>query len=97
MKTLKNLMMQSLPGVTITFMIAAFVFVYFMPNMVTTIPAGYIGVLWKRFDNGTVINNFFEKETSCFYPGIRSFYMMLVCRGSAKTTTLSPQTGWRLV
>jgi regulator of protease activity HflC (stomatin/prohibitin superfamily) len=68
MKTLKNLMMQSLPGVTITFMIVAFVFVYFIPNMVTTIPAGYIGVLWKRFDNGTVINAFFREGNRLILP-----------------------------
>lgn len=68
MKALKKYIMRSLPGVTIAFMIAAFVFVYFMPNMVTTIPAGYIGVLWKRFDDGTVINHFFREGNRMILP-----------------------------
>lgn len=68
MKALKNFMMRSLPGVTIAFMIAAFIFVYFTPNMVTTIPAGYVGVLWKRFNDGTVTNHFFREGNRLILP-----------------------------
>lgn len=68
MKALKDFIMRSLPGVTIAFMIAAFIFVYFTPNMVTTIPAGYIGVFWKRFDEGTVTNHFFREGNRLILP-----------------------------
>lgn len=68
MKAVKDFIMRSLPGVTIAFMITAFIFVYFTPNMVTTIPAGYIGVLWKRFDDGTVTNHFFREGNRLILP-----------------------------
>lgn len=68
MKALKNFMMRSLPGVTITFMIAMFIMVYFTPNMVITIPAGYIGVLWKRFDDGTMTNRFYREGNRLILP-----------------------------
>ncbi|WP_193173822.1 prohibitin family protein [Nisaea nitritireducens] len=68
MKALKNFMMRSLPGVTIAFMIAAFIMIYFTPNMVITIPAGYIGVLWKRFDNGTITNRFYREGNRLILP-----------------------------
>ena len=37
-------------------MVATLVAVVLYPHMVITVPSGFIGVLWKRFSNGTVLD-----------------------------------------
>src|SRR5215217_1681065 len=45
-----------LPGIVIYLMVAALGGVVFYPRVVKTVPSGHIGVLWKRFENGTVLD-----------------------------------------
>src|SRR5262249_49179964 len=45
-----------LPAVVIYLMVATLVGVVLYPHMVVTVPSGYVGVLWKRFGGGTVLD-----------------------------------------
>src|SRR5215203_6956124 len=45
-----------MPGVVIYLMVAALIGLLFYPRVVKTVPSGHIGVLWKRFENGTVLD-----------------------------------------
>src|SRR4029077_20095218 len=47
---------RHLPGGVIYLMVAALVGVVLYPHMVITVPSGYVGVLWKRFGGGTVLD-----------------------------------------
>jgi regulator of protease activity HflC (stomatin/prohibitin superfamily) len=53
-------------------MIAGFVMlvvlIFMLPSMVITIPAGHLGVLWKRFGGGTVINQVVREGTKMILP-----------------------------
>src|SRR5256886_2927106 len=46
---------RHLPSIVIYLMVATLVAVVLYPHMVITVPSGYVGVLWKRFSNGTVL------------------------------------------
>jgi regulator of protease activity HflC (stomatin/prohibitin superfamily) len=45
-----------LPRVVIFLMLATLVVVVLVPHIVVTVPSGQVGVLWKRFANGTVLD-----------------------------------------
>jgi regulator of protease activity HflC (stomatin/prohibitin superfamily) len=45
-----------LPGLVIYLMVAALLTLVFYPRVVVTVPSGQVGVLWKRFHNGTVLD-----------------------------------------
>src|SRR5438445_6051422 len=45
-----------LPMVVIYLMVATLVAVVLYPHMVVTVPSGQVGVLWKRFGGGTVLD-----------------------------------------
>ena len=45
-----------LPTVVIYLMVATLVAVVLYPHMVVTVPSGHVGVLWKRFGGGTVLD-----------------------------------------
>src|SRR5215207_7007209 len=45
-----------MPGLVIYLMVAALVGLVFFPHVVKTVPSGHVGVLWKRFQNGTVLD-----------------------------------------
>src|SRR5947209_14313062 len=45
-----------LPMVVIYLMVATLVATVPYPHMVITVPSGYVGVLWKRFGGGTVLD-----------------------------------------
>jgi len=45
-----------LPMVVVYLMVATFVAIVLYPHMVVTVPSGYVGVLWKRFGGGTVLD-----------------------------------------
>ena len=47
---------RSLPSLVIYLMIAALVAVVLYPKVVVTVPSGHVGVLWKRFAGGTVLD-----------------------------------------
>src|SRR5256884_8280823 len=45
-----------LPSAVIYLMVATLVAVVLYPHMVITVPSGEVGVLWKRFGGGTVLD-----------------------------------------
>jgi regulator of protease activity HflC (stomatin/prohibitin superfamily) len=47
---------RRLPTIVIYLMIATLVAIVLYPHVVVTVPAGHVGVLWKRFGGGTVID-----------------------------------------
>src|SRR5215472_3808046 len=47
---------RHLPSVVIYLMVATLVAVVLYPHMVVTVPSGQVGVLWKRFGGGTVLD-----------------------------------------
>ena len=47
---------RQLPMLVIYLLVATLVGVILAPFMLVTIPSGYVGVLWKRFGGGTVLN-----------------------------------------
>jgi regulator of protease activity HflC (stomatin/prohibitin superfamily) len=47
---------RHLPSVVIYVMVATLVAVVLYPHMVITVPSGQVGVLWKRFGGGTVLD-----------------------------------------
>jgi regulator of protease activity HflC (stomatin/prohibitin superfamily) len=47
---------RHLPSVVIYLMVATLVGVVLSPHMVVTVPSGHVGVLWKRFGGGTVLD-----------------------------------------
>ena len=46
---------------------------FMMPSMVVTIPAGHLGVLWKRFGGGTVVDHVIKEGTSLILPWDKIF------------------------
>src|SRR5215210_1207057 len=47
---------KKLPGIVIYLMVATLAGFVFFPHVVKTVPSGHVGVLWKRFQNGTVLD-----------------------------------------
>jgi hypothetical protein len=47
---------RHLPSVVIYLMVTTLVAVVLYPHMVVTVPSGQVGVLWKRFGGGTVLD-----------------------------------------
>src|SRR5216684_3037168 len=47
---------RHLPSVVIYWMVVTLVGIVLYPHMVQTVPSGEIGVLWKRFGGGTVLD-----------------------------------------
>ena len=47
---------QRLPLIVIYLMLATLIGVILAPYVLVTVPSGYVGVLWKRFGGGTVLN-----------------------------------------
>jgi regulator of protease activity HflC (stomatin/prohibitin superfamily) len=45
-----------LPMAVIYLMVATLIAVILAPHVLVTVPSGYVGVLWKRFGGGTVLN-----------------------------------------
>ena len=45
-----------LPRIVLYLMVATLLAVVLLPYIVVTVPSGYVGVLWKRFGNGTVLD-----------------------------------------
>jgi regulator of protease activity HflC (stomatin/prohibitin superfamily) len=45
-----------LPSVVIYFMVATLLAIVLYPHVAVTVPSGHVGVLWKRFGGGTVLD-----------------------------------------
>ncbi len=52
----RRVLERHLPSVVIYLMVATLVAVVLYPHMVVTVPSGQVGVLWKRFGGGTVLD-----------------------------------------
>ena len=53
--------------------IAAGAFMFLIPYIWYTIPAGHVGVLWKRFEGGTVLNRVISEGTRLILPWDRLY------------------------
>ena len=47
---------RHLPRIVLYLMVATLVAVVLLPLVVVTVPSGFVGVLWTRFGNGTVLD-----------------------------------------
>src|SRR6266702_7437920 len=47
---------RHLPSAVIYLMVATLVAIVLYPHMVVTVPSGEVGVLWKRFGGGTLLD-----------------------------------------
>jgi regulator of protease activity HflC (stomatin/prohibitin superfamily) len=47
---------RNLPSAVIYLMVATLVAIVLFPHVAVTVPSGHVGVLWKRFGGGTVLN-----------------------------------------
>src|SRR6201989_2990918 len=52
----RRLLERYLPMVVVYLMVATLVAIVLYPHMVVTVPSGQVGVLWKRFGGGTVLD-----------------------------------------
>jgi regulator of protease activity HflC (stomatin/prohibitin superfamily) len=52
----RRFVVRHLPSVVIYLMITTLVAIVLYPHMVVTVPSGHVGVLWKRFGGGTVLD-----------------------------------------
>jgi len=57
-----------LMAMTVTLMILTFVGVASIPHVLVTISAGHVGVLWKRFGGGTVLDQVYDEGTHLISP-----------------------------
>src|SRR5262245_29391738 len=48
---------RHLPRLVFYLMVLTFVGVVLFPHVVVTVPSGHVGVLWRRFGNGTVLDS----------------------------------------
>jgi prohibitin 1 len=64
---------QRLPELAVALFVLVFLLVYFAPNIVYTIDAGHVGVLWKRFGGGTVLNRPLREGLHLVWPWDRVF------------------------
>ncbi|OYO30329.1 prohibitin family protein [Janthinobacterium sp. PC23-8] len=53
---------------TLTAMVLLTIMVVLSPHVIRTVPAGHVGVLWKRFQQGTVIDTTFAEGTHFILP-----------------------------
>src|SRR4051812_40415504 len=47
---------RQLPNLVIFLMVATLICIVLYPHMVVSVPSGQVGVLWKRFGGGTVLD-----------------------------------------
>src|SRR5262249_20567950 len=83
-----------LPMVVVYLMVATLVAIVLYPHMVVTVPSGYVGVLWKRFGGGTVLDprRLKNEGSISFCPGTRCFCTTCGCNPLPSPTTPSPAT-----
>src|SRR5665213_2689152 len=56
------------PEIAVVVMIVVFMFVYFADNIFFTIPPGSVGVLWKRFGGGTILDHYLGEGIHVILP-----------------------------
>ncbi|HEY5209081.1 MAG TPA: prohibitin family protein [Stellaceae bacterium] len=56
------------PEIAVVVMIVVFMFVYFADNIFYTIPPGSVGVLWKRFGGGTILDHYLGEGIHVILP-----------------------------
>ncbi len=53
----RNFVERYLPNITIFLMVTTLIAIVLYPHMVVSVPSGQVGVLWKRFGGGTVLDH----------------------------------------
>jgi regulator of protease activity HflC (stomatin/prohibitin superfamily) len=59
---------RRLMSVTVILMLAAFAALASVPYVLVNVPAGHVGVLWKRFGGGTVLDRVYNEGTHLILP-----------------------------
>jgi|AGTN01.1.fsa_nt_gi Membrane protease subunits, stomatin/prohibitin homologs len=59
---------RRLVAVILTLMLVFFVFLALVPYILVDVPAGHIGVLWRRFGGGTVLDRVYGEGTHLILP-----------------------------
>jgi regulator of protease activity HflC (stomatin/prohibitin superfamily) len=59
---------ETLMRIVLCILVLALMVIYFAPNIIITIPAGHVGVLWSRFGGGTVTDRIYEEGIHLIFP-----------------------------
>jgi regulator of protease activity HflC (stomatin/prohibitin superfamily) len=59
---------EALMRIVLCILVLALMVIYFAPNIIISIPAGYVGVLWSRFGGGTVTDRVYEEGIHLIFP-----------------------------
>jgi regulator of protease activity HflC (stomatin/prohibitin superfamily) len=59
---------EALMRIVLCILVLALMVIYFAPNMIITIPAGHVGVLWSRFGGGTVTDRVYGEGIHLIFP-----------------------------
>ena len=59
--------------IVILIFLLVLVVLYFAPNIFYNIPSGHVGVLWRRFDGGTVTNEYLPEGMHAIWPWDKIF------------------------
>src|SRR6202011_4111492 len=70
---------RQLPMLVIYLLVATLVGVVLAPFILVTVPSGYVGVLWKRFGGGAVLDPNKTKGCASLCRGTKYFCMILGC------------------
>jgi len=62
------------PELAVFVLLGVLLAIVLAPRMIYTIPAGHVGVLWKRLDGGTVLNRTLGEGIKVICPGIDRLY-----------------------
>lgn len=59
---------ETLMRIVLCILVLALMAIYFAPNIIVTIPAGHVGVLWSRFGGGTVTDRVYGEGIHLIFP-----------------------------
>jgi regulator of protease activity HflC (stomatin/prohibitin superfamily) len=84
-----------LPNLWLGLLAAMLILALLLPRMIVTVPSGQVGVLWKRFGGGTVLNprHLLEEGLHLILPWDRAFLYDLRLQASTQTYDAISQDG----
>src|SRR5947199_10335518 len=87
---------RHLPSVVIYLMVATLVAVVLYPHVVVTVPSGQVGVLWKRFAGGTVLDprRLRDEGLHLIWPWDQLFLYDLRLQSFTESYTAISSHGW---
>jgi regulator of protease activity HflC (stomatin/prohibitin superfamily) len=65
---IRNYVHEHAPEVSVFIFVVAFVIIFFSSNIFYSIPAGRVGVLWKRFGGGTILDHTLAEGIHSIFP-----------------------------